>query len=67
LQADFGLRNIAEADEVGHRGIRIFVAVVCQAVELKRSSYDQITPVLRIQPKWISATGQTMSRASKVS
>jgi hypothetical protein len=38
-----------------------------QAVELKRSSYDQITPVLRIQPKWISAPGQTVSRASKVS
>jgi hypothetical protein len=38
-----------------------------QAVELKRSSYDQITPVLRIQPKWISALGETVSRASKVS
>jgi hypothetical protein len=38
-----------------------------QAVELKRSSYDQITPVLRIQPKWISALGQTVSRASNVS
>jgi hypothetical protein len=38
-----------------------------QAVELKWSSYDQITPVLRIQPKWISAPGQTVSRASKVS
>jgi hypothetical protein len=39
----------------------------CQGVELKQSSYDQITPVLRIQPKWISALGQTVSRASKVS
>jgi hypothetical protein len=38
-----------------------------QAVELKLSSYEQITPVLWIQPKWISAPGQTVSRASKVS
>jgi hypothetical protein len=38
-----------------------------QALELKQSSYDQITPVLRIQRKWISAPGQTVSRASKVS
>jgi hypothetical protein len=28
LQAGFGLRNIAEADEVGHRGIRLFGAVI---------------------------------------
>jgi hypothetical protein len=28
LQASLGLRNIAEADEVGHCGIRLFLAVV---------------------------------------
>jgi hypothetical protein len=28
LQAGFGLRYIAEADEVGHRGIQLFVVIV---------------------------------------
>jgi hypothetical protein len=28
LQASFGLQNIAKADEVGHRVIRLFVAVI---------------------------------------
>ena len=38
-----------------------------KVMELKRSAYDQITPVLQIQPIWISAPGQTVSRGSKVS
>jgi hypothetical protein len=38
-----------------------------QAVELEQSSFVQIMPVLWIQPQWISAPGQAVSRASNVS
>jgi hypothetical protein len=67
LQAGFGLQNVVVADEVGHRGYGFSLWSFWQVVELKRSSRDQITPVLWIQPKWISTPGQTMSPASKVS
>ena len=55
LQIVFGLQNFVKTDESYFYGLRIYVLVVFQVVEIKWSLYDQITSILWIELKWISA------------
>ena len=60
LQAIFGLRNVAEADEVGSLGGYDFLLQsFWQVVELKRSSYDQIMAVFTDTTQMDFSTGGT--------
>jgi len=55
LQVIFGLQNFVETDETGTAVYEFSSRSFWLVVEIKRSSYDQITSVLRIELKSNSA------------